>query len=288
MRLKILLFALILGSACSCDFINGKITETPQNTTPIAKMGDKVLYMYDLQGIIPANTSAPDSQRIVQSFIDDWVRAQIIVQEAEKIVPLQNQDFDYAIEKYRESLLTHALEENLVATNIDSSVSEQEIQGFFAQNRTQFELQSPIAKGKTVRILKKIPNQNTISSNINAKDNKNLAILEDYCVQNGADYNFNDNSWSSLDELLQALPADLQKKLPTGAINTQVSDSLYNYYVYINSYKSAGEASPIEFEHENIRDIIFLKRKQLFLNKYYQDLYNKAVSDKKFEILQPK
>jgi hypothetical protein len=268
----------------ACNLISKKIDDTPKDDTPIAKVGNATLYAYDLQTAIPNGSTPQDSINVVRSFIDDWLRQQVILQEAEKIVPSSNQDFDDDIEKYRQSLLIHALEETIVSSNVDSAVTEAEIQKFFDANRTQYELQSPIVKGKTVKIEKNTENQDILTQNIAATDDKNLAILEDYCVQNAIAYNFNTDYWLSIDELLTHLPVQLQAQVPQNRTNTVLSDSLFNYYVLITDFKPAGSAAPLEFERQNIKDIIFLQRKQIFLSRYYQELHQKAVDNKTFQI----
>jgi hypothetical protein len=64
----------------------------------IAKVYNKVLYLSDLDGLVPAGTNSADSATIVQRYIDQWIKTNVYLHEAKKNLSGNVADIDRKVE----------------------------------------------------------------------------------------------------------------------------------------------------------------------------------------------
>ena len=91
---------------------------------------------------------------------------------------------------------------------------------------------------------------------------------------------------------------DLLKKVPISAYDKEqylknnrfieVNDSTSIYFINIKEFKIKESLSPLNFETDNIRNLIVNKRKLDLVAKMEKDAYNNAIKEKDVEILLPK
>ncbi|NJM14438.1 MAG: hypothetical protein HC896_02810 [Bacteroidales bacterium] len=95
---------------------------------------------------------------------------------------------------------------------------------------------------------------------------------------------FNDN-WVKFNEVLSEIPIAIDNKenYLKYRNSIEVTDSLYQYLLYIKEYKLVGDISPINLIEEDIKNIILSKRKVNFskelMNNIYDDAQNKGAFD---------
>ena len=54
-----------------------------KNKNAIARVYDKYLYSHDIKDLVPKDATPQDSSMIVKSFIDDWIKQNIVLHQAE-------------------------------------------------------------------------------------------------------------------------------------------------------------------------------------------------------------
>ena len=87
---------------------------------------------------------------------------------------------------------------------------------------------------------------------------------------------------------------DLQEIIPIETYNqelflrghrmVELSDDDYTYLLKFVNYKIKNDISPLDFERNDIRDIIINKRKMMFIQKARNDIYKQALKNNDFEI----
>ena len=120
--LIVLIFALI-----SCNQ-----QEKGMNEDPVARVYDKYLYPSDLKGHIPPGLNSEDSIRISRRLVEEWIRNQLLLKQAEIQLPEDMKDVDKQVEEYRTSLLIFKYKQNLLSMNLDSLISDKEIRAVFS------------------------------------------------------------------------------------------------------------------------------------------------------------
>lgn len=101
---------------------------------PVAAIYDKVLYQSDLQGIMYDGISTNDSLVRTKVFIDNWIRRQLLIHQAENNLDKSELDCVKEMEDYRNSLIIYKYESMLIAQNLDTVVSNEEIEKYLKDN----------------------------------------------------------------------------------------------------------------------------------------------------------
>ena len=103
---------------------------------PVAAIYDKVLYQSDLQDAVYEGISKSDSIVQTKAFINNWIRRQVLLHQAEDNLKKSEMDFSKQVEDYRNSLIIYKYESQYVAKNLDTVVSDLEISNFMKANST--------------------------------------------------------------------------------------------------------------------------------------------------------
>lgn len=282
--IRLLLFsALFTSLLVSCKLLPGKDKSKEQ---AIARVYDKYLYADDLKGVVPAGTAIADSLEITTAYINNWVRQELLLKQAEDNLDEANRDFSSQIEQYRNSLIIYAYESELVNQKLDTTVSMNEIEDYYQKNQGNFHLRENIVQANYVIVNKgsSIASKvKTLLVSTRESDKEKLLAL---CQENGAEYFLNDGSWISFGDLARKIPltVDDQQEFLSRNKFYEVSDSTTLYFVAITAYKSKESISPLSFEIANIRTILLNKRKAELLTRMEDDLFNDAVKRNKYEI----
>lgn len=245
----------------------------------IAKAFDRVLYLDDLKGIVPAGTSPGDSTVITENYIDSWLRKQVVIHKAEENLPDEKKDVQKQLDDYRNSLITHAYEEELINQRLDTVISQQEIEKFYAENESNFELRDNIIKVIYLKLSRKSPKIDKAKQWYKSDNVKDKKLLEDYCRQYAFNYYLDDQSWLLFDDLLKEIPIKTYDKEQFLKNNRfiELEDSSNVYLVNIKGFKIRNSISPLSFELDNIRNLIINERKL----KLIEEMEDKAFEDAK-------
>ena len=93
---------------------------------------DKELYFSEISKALPNEQS--DSAVFVQSYIDSWIKKQLLVAQAEMNLTDALKDVESRINDYRNSLLIYAYQQELIKQNFDTVVSKEELQNYYDEN----------------------------------------------------------------------------------------------------------------------------------------------------------
>ena len=101
----------------------------------VATVYGKVLHQSDLQSIMYEGISKNDSIVKAKAFIDNWIRRQLLIHQAENSIDKSELDFSKEIEDYRNSLIIYKYEEMLIEQKLDTVISEAEIARYVRDNK---------------------------------------------------------------------------------------------------------------------------------------------------------
>ena len=282
--LRLLVISAFLVSVLgSCNLLPGK---DKSREGAIARVYDKYLYAEDLEGVIPSGISANDSLEITTAYINNWVRQELLLKQAEDNLDETHRDFTSQIEQYRNSLIIYAYESELVNQKLDTIVSMSEIEDYYQKNQNNFHLRENIVLANYVIVNAGSPVANRAKTLLQSTRDADKEKLQTLCQENGIEYMINDGTWMSFADLIRKIPLTVDDQLDFLKQNRyyEVKDSTTIYLVAIDTYKSKESISPLNFEIENIRIILLNKRKAELLATMENDLYNDAVKRNKYEI----
>ena len=149
MKIKFAIGLMLVLALVSCQNSgNGK------NDKPVAAIYDKVLYQSDLQDILYDGISVNDSIVRTKAFIDNWIRRQLLIHQAENNLDKSELDCLKEIEDYRNSLIIYKYESLLISQNLDTVVSDDEIEKYINDNAL-FDMNKDAVRSIILNIRKK-------------------------------------------------------------------------------------------------------------------------------------
>ena len=273
----IALFLLLTG----CDLFEKKSKEVV-----IAECYGKYLYESDLVGIVPENASAMDSLQRVSTFIDSWVKRQLLIHQAENNLNKEALDLEKQLEEYRNSLVIYAYESQLINQKLDTIVSEDEIAEYYEQNKEDFQLRNTMVRVAYVILNEDCEQKADFQKLMNDPDTLMLQNIDIqaayYAVKSFVDV----DQWIRLDELTNIIPIQIFNAESFLKKNKFVCFDMneYTYMVRFVDYLLEESTSPLEMEHDNIKSIILAHRKTALIDEMRTALYEKAKRDGTFEI----
>jgi hypothetical protein len=273
---------------CSCNNIQLDFAGKKKNKNAVARVYDKYLYKTDIENLVSKESSAQDSALIAKSFIDDWIKQNIILHLAENNLPEEQKNVERQLQEYRNSLITFAYEQELVRQRLDTVVTDDEIEKYYNENGKNFVLRSNIVKAIFVKAAKKTPKVDKVKALIRSTKEKDRQQLEEFCYQYALDYSLNDNEWMQFDDLLKRVPIKTYDKEEFLRNNRfiEFSDSVNVYYVSILGFQTSESNSPLNFVKETIRELIINKRKLLLIEEMQKSAFKQAQQNNEFEIYQ--
>jgi len=272
----ILLLALTI---CSCSSNSDK-----DKGNILAEVGSKYLYTFDIKNILPEKVSEKDSIDIVNSFIENWVRKELIIQKAELNLSNNQKDVAQQLENYRAALLIYKYEQQILNQKLDTVITDDDLAKYYNKHSGEFLLDDNIVKSAFIQLSKKDKNISKIKKWIKSSKEEDQENLKDASYQSTGNIYLNDE-WVYFNIIrsnisLQLNDSDILKENKL----TEVEDSLNHYFIYIKDVKLKGEIAPMLFVKNNIRSAIINKRKLEFINDLENKIYNEAVQEKSFII----
>jgi hypothetical protein len=285
------LSALCLLALASCEFIKMKSEQGADQVkrVPVARVNNTYLYKDELTGIVTIGTTKEDSTVRIESYINSWVRKQLLIQEAARKININEAEVERKILDYRFSLIAYEYQAYYVKQNLDTVVSNELIEAYYKGNIDNFILKQNIVQATFLKVPKSAPRTNKIKDLIYSNKEKDEKELKSYCLSFSTAYHLTDSTWMVFDELVKNSPlVEIPNKIQF--LKTypyyETSDDSYLYFLKVGKYRISDNISPLEFVRDDIRNIILNKRKVELAKKLEDDVYNTAASEKEFEVFQ--
>ncbi len=125
---------LAIGLICLLAFVSCQNSKNGNGDRIVATVYDKTLYQSDLQSVLYEGISVNDSLVRTKAFIDNWIRRQLLIHQAENNIDKSELDFSRQLEDYRNSLIIYKYESMLIEQNLDTVVSDEEIAAYIEDN----------------------------------------------------------------------------------------------------------------------------------------------------------
>lgn len=277
-------------SAIASLFVLFSCTNQEEKTVQLAARAfDKELSMEALMQAIPDDASEEDSLRLAETFINNWIREQVVLTYAERNLSEEQKMFEKQIEDYRKSLLIYAYENQLINQKLDTLVTDKEIEDYYNANLDNFQLKDYIVRVKFAVVDAGIPKIKKFRKAFLSEDPEDLYELEEYCQEYKAACFTEDSVWLYFNDLLKDIPMEVYDTESFLKKNKNIEFEGENrlYFLTIKDYKLKDNVSPLSFERENIRAILLNIRKMELLTQMRNDLFNEAIRNKDVEIMEP-
>jgi hypothetical protein len=281
-----LTFLILLGAAMSsCNRIASPDDEVERQ--PIARVENNYLYRDELTGISPPGAAAQDSAQRAESYIDSWIRKQLLIAEATRKMDINELEVERKILDYRYSIIAYEYQAYYVKQKLDTAVSFAEIEDYYKKNIDNFVLKQNIVQATFIKVAKTAPRTDKIKEMILSNRAKDDRELKSYCLSFSAAYHLSDSTWIVFDDLVRNSPlAEFPNKIQFLKANPyfETSDDSYLYFLKVDSYRITDNTSPLEFVRDEVKNVILNKRKVQLAKQLEDVVYEEAESNEKFEI----
>jgi len=288
LKLRYLSILSILLSLSSCDYLASSDQMSANASKElVASVGNSFLFASDISNIISAQTSREDSALIVEQFVRNWIKKELLVQEANNNMKINQSEIERKVADYRFTLLSYEYQKLMVQQSLDTSVAFQEIRDYYEENQVNFALKQNIFRGRYLKISNDAPKKNDVRRWIKSSRPQDMESLKSYAFQFADNYSLEDSTWIKFDDIIKNSPlSTISNKVQFLRRNRYVEevDSVYLYLLNIQEYKISEEASPLEFVQEEIRNIILNKRKVALAKSLENDIYGRAKENEDYKI----
>lgn len=269
MRYKLLLI-LLFTTTLACE----QVEKLPSGT-PVAKVGNAVLHEEDLLELYPEGFSQDQKNVLKQQLVENWIKEQLLIQEAIRTRLAERADVLKRMEKARQEVLAQAMRESWLK-NMDSlNVSKVEAQTFYEKNKTQFVLQERHVRFRHIQTA-------DLESSRNAKSELLRGIpfntvVERYALEKTATIT-NSETFQPISVAIAGLP-EMNRYLQVMGINEispiRLLDGRY-HFVQLTEERAAGEHPDMDWILGRITDWLLLEKKRKIIQSLERELYLKA------------
>lgn len=252
----------------------------------LAKINATTLYISDLEHISKNGLSKSDSIAFIQTYINKWAYDEVFYQQALNYLTEEELDINKELDEYKKELLTYKFQTKLINDKLDTNVTNVQIEEYYNANTQNFLLKNNIVKVLYVKTPINIPNIDKLKKLCYSTNPKDAEQLKSMCIQYANNYFMNDNTWLMYDDLKKEI--NQLKDVPEYNIQTgkifEFTDATSFYFLKIIDVKSKNTLSPLNFEKNNIKNMLINQRKQQLITNIKKDFFDKAKTNKELQI----
>jgi len=256
---------------------------TDEQRRAVARAGDRVLYIDEIpSGLVTQGMSREDSTSAVQSYIRRWARKELLALRAEEnLTPEYKAEVNRQLNEMRNNLLIYQYQQQMIIQKLDTAVSDSELQDYYVSNLSTFTLTSNLVRALYIKVPAGMPELDRIRKLYRSQESADQQELADICSRFGLRYEDYNEGWIPFTELLMEVPfesADQEQWLARNS-GVELKDDRFSYFIAIREYRLKNSVAPFEYIRGQVRTIILNNRRNDFLQKLEDGIYNEAVGN---------
>lgn len=235
-----------------------------------------------LSQISELGATGSDSLAQLQILRDNWIKESLWAHQAEKAGE-NSPSIDSLVESYRQSLYLDQYKQSFISQHLDSTISQEELKGYYDKHESEFVLQSAILSADLIRFpLKTNLKREKVLNRNGDLDEKTERELDKKIEQLNGEYLIKKDTWTKTEDLWKYLPK--ARKTDQTKRPLIYEDQEYAYWMRIDQKKSGGENAPISFVADEIKIILLQQRTKKMLQEEQTRLYQEALDQKQIHI----
>ena len=281
MKLRRTIILLIILFIYGCNELNNSV-----NNQLIARVDNNYLYKSDIEKFNLKFSSESDSIIKTHNFINEWAKTLLLLDRSVLNIDDENKKaLDKLVNQYKIDLYNNSYKSSIIKSQIDTLITVNQLQEFYANNSSIFLLKEPLFKYRFIEFPKYNINRYEIKERFNRNSDLDKIFLDSLSFQFSNSFR-NDSVWFSQKTLVNNIPflssddlLDIKKSQLF-----EVEDTIQVYLLKIKDFLSKNKIAPLSSVENTIRNIVFNQRKLEFLKNFDQEIINDAIQNKKFEI----
>lgn len=264
----------------SCSSLSDRLS----SDTVLARVGKQSLHISEIKSLFAEGLSPEDSAKLLNSYVDMWIKKQLKIDEAQKILKSNEEvDIERMVEDYRTSLLSYKLEQYFVDTRMDTTVTGEQMREYYNSHRNDFLLDRNLVRGVAVKINDRFRQKRDMKELMSSPSAERQADFKDMATKNNFEL-WDYPSWVEAAELFSHLPAekvrDYDKLLDDKGV-VEVTSGSDIYLIYLRDVLRPGDFAPAETKSvsDMIRKVIINTRRGDIIRSCEDSLYNNALKE---------
>jgi len=285
---KLPYIGILLLAVCSCKVVN-TLTDTANELfrgEVVARAGDHVLHLSELEQYIPQGVSSEDSTKLARQYIDTWAQDLLLLDMAEEQLSPSEKDVTNELEDYRRTLLKYRYEQLYINQRLDTLITTEEVNAFYKENSALFRLERPIVKARYLLIPGDSKSIKKLRSLMSSEDEAEVMEAANLASTSAIKYVDQADTWMDALSLAREMGMDYQKLL-SGIRNQFMEYTDENgilHLAYLAEQVPEGKTAPLEYCEDHIRELILSGRKHTLEESLEQDVLEDARKNKKYVI----
>lgn len=263
-------------------------TVTKENEQPesvlLARVFDYSLYFDDIKDLLQGYSSAEDSMQQIRSLTEHWVKDRLILVEAEKNFP-KEANMNKLLEDYRQSLLRHFFEQRTIEEQLDTVITESDLEQYYKVNKDQHRLESGILRGYYFKITRPANRSDKILNWWRSFPGKYYEDVINYAKRHAKTSWSDSTQWHEMHMLTQLFP---EGTLSPSAIRSNhgivKEDRDYIYLLYPLEVYQEGEIAPLARVRAQAARYIIHQRELELLETIKREIYDRDIQNDQVKI----
>ncbi len=275
----------LLLIALSTGLFGCTLLESDSNPA-VARVYEKQLLLEDLKAILPPNLNPEDSAMLSKNFIDQWVKKELKVKQAELLLNPSSKDIQKQLDDYRQSLLIHLWEKKMMDEKLDTIVTDTEVFNYYQLHLEDFILKKDLVKMIYIQLSISQYDYYKLRRSLRYSYPEEMESVYEYCSENATQMIDFNNEWVYFDDAIQLVPNKITnaKYFITNNEYNEIIESGHRHIIRVYDHKLSGDPSPLDRVWNDISNLILLKRKMELIKKLETEGYNEAMKSNKIEI----
>lgn len=275
------LFVIVLLSGCS--LFSKKVDN---DADVIARVNEELLYASDLQQLTKG-LSSEDSLQVLRNYAETWVRKKLLLQKAKDNISEDDVSIARNVEDYKEVLLLHEYEKELIQQKLDTTVTTQQLEDWYAKMKQEFLLPEDVYQIFYINFsTDSLVNKQVHNWITKPQSEEDEVQLEAYCKEFATSHTLATSLWFSEENMLKKFPLskyELQQLKGSGKFMEfkRVSQVLF---LKVVDAKLKDEPAPADFVREQLVKAIIEKRKLDLIERVYTKVYQDGIKEKTVEV----
>ena len=252
----------------------------------VANVGTKTLWYDQIPRILSTGTSRTDSIAIMQNYINSWARKELLFLKAEENLSDDNKaEIESQLLETRANLVIYQYQRQMMLERMDTTISDDEMEAYYAENEKKFTLSSNIVKALFIKVPSDVPGLDKIRQWSRSADQKELQQLESLCYQFAEKFDDFNEEWVTMDRISVELPQEIFNQDEFLRWNTayETKDTSSVYMITFRDYRLRYSLAPYDYVKNDIKNIILNSRRFEFLQNLENGIYNEGIKANLFK-----